>query len=258
MKNCILMVVFCLVVSAGMVFAQSGMYLRGSAGYALGIQKNYIGTETTRNSQGTITSVKDIYHSAGKGLNLNGALGIPVSNNFTLMLESGISLMNGITMEDKSSNITSTEKISAWHIPILASVIISAGQEGGTRPYVGAGAGIYLYSISTEYTRSDNQSLAKVDNKMKLPIGFHGMIGAEFPMGESMSFFGELRLVSLGLTQSEDELTELKDADGNDILNEVPADQKVEKYEKDSTENSAPQVFSASSLGIKVGLKLKM
>jgi opacity protein-like surface antigen len=246
-----------------MVFAQNGMYFRGGAGFALGIQKDFIGSEVTWNSQGDITSIKDVYYSAGRGLNINGALGVPVYKNLVILLESGIGLFGGITLEDKRSvsgvgEITEKAEISARHIPILASFIISAGDVGGVRPYAGAGIGIYLYSISTKFTNSFNQSLAKVDNKVKLPIGFQGMIGLEFPLAESMSFFGEFRLVSLGLTESEDKLTELKDEDGNDILDQISAENRVTKYEKDSTENPAPEVFSASSLGVKVGLKLNL
>lgn len=243
------------------LFAQ-GVYIKGLTGYASGLQKEYIGSETSRNSDGEITSLKDVYHSYGKGLKGGGAIGFSVSPNVALEFETGLGILGGITMEDESNfggeTVTSKEEISVRHIPILATVIISAGNNGSARPYAGAGAGIYLYSISTTFTNSQDESLAKIDDKVKLPIGFHGIIGAEFPMGEKMSFFGELRLVSLGLTQSEDELVELKDSDGNDILDNIPADDRVDKYEKDSTEETAPEVLSASNLGVFFGLKLTL
>jgi len=65
------------------LFAQ-GIYLKGQAGYAIGISKQYFGDEDTYSSQGEKTGEKDIYHSFGKGLKLLGAIGFSDDAGFSL------------------------------------------------------------------------------------------------------------------------------------------------------------------------------
>ena len=118
-----LLVVFIFGVSQ--LFA-GGLYVKGQGGYAFGLVKGHVTSEYTYNSQGTRTSVKDIYHSYGKGLQGKGAIGLPITPNMALQVESGLSILGGLTTEQKyADGHTQTLKISAWHIPILAGIVIS-------------------------------------------------------------------------------------------------------------------------------------
>ena len=66
-KYAISALVCTLVFCFGSAFAQ-GFYMRGQAGYALGVNKQHIDSKYKYDAQGNQTSVEDIYHSFGKGI----------------------------------------------------------------------------------------------------------------------------------------------------------------------------------------------
>ena len=184
-------------------------------------------------------------------------MGFMLTPNFAIQFESGLSLAAGKTLEHTSNNTTSKNEITAWNIPFLASVVARSNSEN-IRPYVGAGGGFYLFFMKYKMTNSENQALSEIKQKFKFPIGFHGFVGLEFPAGESFAFYMEVRFVSLGLYLSESELTAAKDANGDDILDQIPEDQKKQKYKKDSLDDPAPDLISASNLGVFFGLKITL
>jgi opacity protein-like surface antigen len=232
------------------------------AGYSIGTSQHLIESAQTYDSNFNITAVDDIYHSFGKGINIRGALGIPVCPNLEFNVESGISLSNGTSWEENFAGDIEKTEVSASHIPILATIIASTGGEGVT-PYAGAGAGIYLYSITAK-TTFGAQGVVERKERVKMPIGFHGLVGLEIPTGNSITFFGEIRFVSLGLLQSETEYTEAKDENGNDFLKMIDIDpftngnQQTVKYEKDNKDAFAPESFPASNIGILFGAKIHL
>lgn len=234
-----------------------GFYMRGQAGYALGVNKQHIDSKYEYDAQGNETSVEDIYHSFGKGIKLRGAMGFLLSSNIAIQFESGLSLAAGKTLEQQFNSTTSKNEITAWNIPFLASIVARSNSEN-VRPYVGAGGGFYLFFMKYKMTNSNSQALSEFRQKFKFPIGFHGFVGLEFPAGESFSFYMEVRFVSLGLYPSESELTAAKNANGDDILDQIPDDQKKQKYKKDSLDDPAPDLVSASNLGVFFGLKITL
>jgi opacity protein-like surface antigen len=249
--------VIILIFGVSQLFA-GGYYLKGQAGYAFGLSQVHIATESTFNSQLTPISVRDVYHSFGQGLQGKAAIGIPITPNLAMQFESGFSTLGGFSFEQKYADGNKQKvKASVWHIPILAGVVVSS-DFNNIKPYAGAGAGVYMYSIKYTMTSSANQSEAVYKVHVKLPIGFHGMFGVEFPAGDKMSFFGEVRFVSLGLLETKEELIKAIDENGNDVLNQLPQNQKVTEYKKDSPYDPAPQLFSANGLGFFLGLKFKL
>jgi len=174
-------------------------------------------------------------------------------------VEFGLSILGGFEMEDQNATLTTyTTKYSAMHIPILASMVVSANMNN-LRGYAGAGAGIYLFFLKREETNSQNDALSEYTYRFSLPIGFQGFVGFEFPMGSSLAFYGEMRVTSLSLMVKEYELTAAKDANGNDIdLDQIPEDQRIQKFKRDSIDDPAPFPMSASSLTVFFGFRLNL
>ncbi len=259
MKKFVYVTLILLLVGGLMNLFAQGIYLKGQAGYAFGINKHYFGDEDSFTPTGDKTAEKDIYHSFGKGLKFLGAIGFPMMPGLAFQLESGLSMLGGLEMNDQSSfNTTYTTKYSTMHIPILASMVVSANMNN-LRGYAGAGAGIYFFMLKREETNSQNDALSEWTYRFNLPIGFHGFIGFEFPMGPGLAFYGELRVTSLTLMLKEEELTKMKDNFGNEVdLNELPEDQKIIKFKKDSIDDPAPWPMPASSLGAFFGIRLNL
>ncbi len=245
-----------------MALGQGVVNVKFQGGYSLGTSKQLLEEVETRDSNGLLTSVEDIYHSFGKGINIRGAVGIPVTPNIELNFETGISLSNGTSFEETFGTQTETTEITARHIPILITVIASTGGANGIVPYAGGGGGVYLYSIKSRTTAG--QAVWEEEHRVKMPIGFHGLVGFELPTPNNITFFGEIRFVSLSLLQSEIEVTEAKNEDGMDVLNFVDIDdntdgnQQVLEYEKDNKDKPAPGSFPASNIGIIVGAKISL
>jgi hypothetical protein len=227
--------------------AQSA-YVTVNAGYGMRAG-SFSGGNNTENADNT-GSAEVVNISLGKGLNFGGSFGYMFNKN--IGAELGVSYLLGGKSETTDEYYSSpTEKIT-WEDEVHSNMIrfsptfiLASGMEK-INPYakfgLTVGVGSFTENSNRNSTNGDHTERTWKNNG-GVAVGYTASIGANYPLNEKMSLFGELTLIDLNYAPKKGEMTKYTD-NGTDMLGTLDVNDKeveyVDSYSYDNNTSSNP------------------
>ncbi|HPM30951.1 MAG TPA: outer membrane beta-barrel protein [Chryseolinea sp.] len=252
------------------VFAQT-TYCNINVGYALPMNAqslDHLGFSNTSVNNSAITYTEEKV-SLGSGLNVGVSFGHMFTPYLGTELNVGYLFGSQSKAADNFDDYAHTDyTISSNMIRFTPSIIFTAGLSK-INPYakvgVVIGAGSLLYR-SVGY--DDGGSFA---NELKcyggVAIGMNASVGVTYSLGDKLSLFGELNMISQSYAPTKGELTEVSEDGVDQLPNYTTRDREVEfvdNYRYDY-QNPGPDTeprkeakvyFPYGSIGLNVGLRI--
>lgn len=243
--------VFWLVVLSAFVAAQNNETLNvfGSVGFGFPSGGKLFSSFKTDFAPGGVdtTEEKDSYFNFGRGLKLD--LGVQYFLMPNIALQAGIGISGNVPrlktfQETPIREINTTFRSSLWglkalivpHFEVLELITM----------YTGVGIGFFWNSWKYEQkstTQIDNVSVTEtIEGKIKTTpkLGFLGLAGANFPLSDLLTLYGELAFEQLSFTTK-------KNVQGNNTV----------VYEKNSN-LPAPERIPGSNWQLRFGVKMSV
>ncbi|MFP4416235.1 MAG: hypothetical protein ACOC4C_05340 [Fibrobacterota bacterium] len=239
--------------AVGTAYSQTA-HVFGSVGYGFGYG-GYTGDifQSYTDDRGELSDVEDHYFNYGRGIKLD------VGGWYALMEDLGVQAALGfsfgvpdINTEQNTTALVDTRTDNTEYDFFVFSIKVQAVPRFTVVQlldmYLGVGTGLYFASLSsqteaeiggTTYTESET-----FDSKAAL--GFNGFMGADFPLMEDLSLFGEIGFEQLSFTWKKQEITE---------TNIPGSSESTVTFDKDRPDLPAPPKIPGSNWSLRVGVK---
>ena len=235
-----------LIVVLSSVLSYSQTYVSLGVGYGISSASEIVNTKATDNGS------QNVYGTLGSGLNIEGAVGNMMNENFGLEL--GLSYKSGASMAgtDAASRspllVTYDTKVYGSYFGINPSVVVST-KISSIAPY--AKFGFILAFPSATMENSEPGFATKYEMSGGMAFGYTGAVGVKFG-ADKLQFFAELGLTSLSWAPTKVKYTSPSGSTEVDLKDEDPA------YTPGTTITSQrlSQMIPFSNIGLNVGVRL--
>ena len=275
MKNIPSFIIALVITSIPQILLAQNSYVKVNAGYGLSMNAHDLGSNfydfTNFKSDGTTTSVEIIPISLGKGLTFGGAFGHSFNKNIGAELAVSYLLGDESTAKDEHTSGTTDLAISANMLQITSSLIIQSGREG-LNPYIRLGVllgkGTITYSVKGTESNGNTTTL-KAEFDGDLAIGLNAAVGVFYPLGDKMSFFGEINTINMSYAPTKGTVVEAT-ANGVDRLPTATTREKEIELVDKVTDNfltpgpdnepskALKQKLPFGSIGLQVGVRINL
>lgn len=224
MKNRII-IVLAILACSGTIHAQ-GLYLKAGGSMALGWPWTYSANESYNELQMATTGTEVQSKNANFGYGFSPMFSVGYQFNQYLGAELGMGYQMGITRVNENTllNTTTYKTYRAdmrmkcdwmWVNPQL----VLATSNTGFSPYGKIGVVIGLSPKMTMTTENiDDSGIRTTEITGGMPWGINLALGTNYPLCKNFSVFGELEMLQMNYAPESSEITEYKDAKGNDVL----------------------------------------
>lgn len=219
--------------------------------------------------------------SFGKGFTFQAMGGYTFKPNMSFELSAAYLMGSRINSSNKYSDefaeYTNENSLESWMIRLIPALKFHAG-DGKIRPYMRAGAVIGLGARLTvtdesQYTDFQNSwanenSVMVMEFKGRTSLGFSAALGADFKLGEKISLFGEINLMTHSWAPARSVITKYT-YNGIDVLSDMDTRDKETEYVDSYTEDTYPPkedepakelkyFLPFSSIGLHTGLIFRL
>jgi hypothetical protein len=236
-----------LIVVLSSVISYSQTYVSLGVGYGISSASEIINTKATVNGE------QNVYGTLGSGLNIEGAVGNMLNENFGLEL--GLSYKSGSSIDgtDAISRspylVTYDNKVYGSYFGINPAVVLSA-KIGSVAPYAKFGFILAFPSATWEETYPSYTDKAEYSGGMA--FGYTGAVGVKFG-ADKLQFFAELGLTSLSWAPTKVKYSSQNSSTEVDLKDETPA------YTSGTvTSERLSQMIPFSNIGLNVGARLAL
>jgi len=259
---------FVLLLTATSFCAQAqSIYVRAGLGAAIctSPQINYQYTDITEG--GTQHTVEAKRGGLGNGLPIFLAAGYYFSDNFGVEL--GVDYFNGFNSKkvDNDNGVTSTYKEHGSMLAIVPAFVMKLNQDK-FKPYARLGIMIGVLNSEKYVLAMSNNSRAYTSKDYGgIAIGAQAALGADIPLGDMFSVFGEVNLDAISWAPKKGKFTK-HSSNGTDDLANLTTKDKTWVYEKsydkaqhiaDSEPNKVALTnYSFANVGLVVGVKINI
>jgi hypothetical protein len=237
-----------LIVVLSSVIAYSQTYVSLGVGYGISSASEIINTKATVNGE------QNVYGTFGSGLNIEGAIGNMMNENFGLEL--GISYKSGSSIAGTNETsrtpllVTYDTKNYGSYFGINPSVVLST-KISSIAPYAKFGFILAFPSATREENETGNAT--KYEFSGGIAFGYTGAVGVKFG-ADKVQFFAELGLTSLSWAPTKLKYTTPRGSTEIDLKDETPASTPGTT----TTSMILPQMMPFSNIGLNVGARLAL
>ncbi len=217
-------------------------YVFGSLGYGFGYggyTNETLFRSFTQTDEG-VRNVEDHYFNYGRGIKFD------VGGWYALMEDIGVQGAIGLSfgvpdynIEQEINDINYELEYNFFVFSIKAQIVPRFTVIQLLDMYIGVGTGLYFAGLSYE---GDEEG--SFDSRAAL--GFNGMVGADLPIMDDLSVFGEIGFEQVSFTLEQQEITRTNFPD---------REEGTFPFERDSQNLSAPPKIPGSNWGIRIGIR---
>lgn len=181
------------------------------------------------------------------GMMLNKHIGIELAANVGLQTKT---VESNLSVDDPNTRISmKTSQQASLPVFITPAVVLQTGGKlnvyarGGVVIPAKAGITQTVDYIENRYNEATGsfvfyRKINWTENfNMRMTPGFSGAMGIKFPVGKSITLWGEAGILSMTLYYQKSELTSL-DINGTSVLGQLRPDEKTTRYEFEGTTSS--------------------
>lgn len=210
MKKIVLFLLLCMLI-AGSLSAQTSMYVKVRAGYAVGASKDGYLVDLNQGIA-SATSKENIFASLGQGMPLGVSYGYMFTPHMGFEMDFTYMVGDKVTVAD--INIPSVAVLSAKgytrHWQASPNFVMASGGDrlnvytkvGFVFPFAGAS-----YIEATNSTNPLALSYIKQEVKGDPSMGYKGVLGVDIKIAPKVAFFTEIEGVHLKILRSEHDVT---------------------------------------------------
>lgn len=243
----LLAAIVCVVLPLAQYASAEGFTVKPYLGYGFNMGRQTIGVDQAWNAVGTKTKDATLQYGAGSGIKLGVGLDYAFTEN--LSAEFGIGYSKGseqdmgkmTDMQGGNINIPGggvsnpgaamTRTLSTRYIPITLTFKVRAKLDRLT-PYAGFGPTLALSpksSMNLSYTQPGMTYKQESDTTYGMGLGFHGVVGADYDLSDSMVLFFQAKTESLSFKTSDMKITKAT-LNGVDVLATKTKSEKETTY----------------------------
>jgi hypothetical protein len=232
--------------------------LFGSIGWGFGTGGSLFSSVNTDYSNSTDVKRNDSYLNYGRGFKFDLGAQYFMMNNVALQMGIGFSAgVPGLKTEDHNLKVPSTETVfqdsttnyKFGLFGIKALVVPRFEILDLLNMYAGVGFGLFWSSMKYEVTKVSSSGTQNESGKIKASptLALLGELGADYPISDIISLYGEIALEQMSFTWKE-KVIEKTNIDGH-------TPNGTEIYEKDVTNQGAPLNSPGSNWQIRFGVR---
>jgi len=227
--------------------------LYANLGYGIGMG-GMLETSVTSNNA-TITKIEDKYFNYGQGIKLEGGANIYIAEK--LPIQAGLIFSFGVPGFNTESSttllgITTTDE-TEWNFSTFGVKALIAPRFEILElldMYAGVGMGLYFGSLNYKTTETSVGTFTENGSYKSAPsIAFLGSLGADFPIADMISLFGEIGFEQMAFVWTKQiiEKTTIRNHSPQTII-----------YEKNATNLPAPVKVPGANWQLRAGIRFSI